>query len=242
MKGTINEKKMVSYQGAVEKVCARYADRDCFLVGQSFGNRVALHYLTGTYANMGNAKATESKTLAPHKWASKREQPSNLRGAITLGYPFGHETQDRAGPLRMLSSPNAALIISGTMDGYATGSFKDELNTVVQANEQLSIVWVKNGRHNVFEGGKKAERAEKNGEIVGAIRAFCQRRAGGQQGDQQGGQVPSSGGDGGDVSGKKRKAACRAAEEEPAACQAELAGEPDVESFETQKSMEEKEE
>lgn len=80
------------YHHAVEKVAEDHPGRDVWLVGQSFGNRLAVHYLTGTTA-VNTARTPENPVVAPAPWAGKPDPPSSVRGMICLGYPLHHATQ-----------------------------------------------------------------------------------------------------------------------------------------------------
>ncbi|MGA0303481.1 MAG: hypothetical protein ACO3K3_05435 [Schleiferiaceae bacterium] len=120
------------------------------LVGQSFGCRAIVHWMSGNHE-------VRKHPSIPAPWADDAAKPDNydalrgrIAGVLCFGYPLDHASQDRSAALKRLPADVRALFVMGTSDGQSLGSglsqskFEGVLNDTPASTQ---IIWVDRGGH-----------------------------------------------------------------------------------------------
>ena len=120
------------------------------LVGQSFGCRAIVHWMSG------NREVRKHPSI-PTPWSDDTAKPDNydalrgrIAGVLCFGYPLDHASQDRSAALKRLPADVRALFVMGTSDGQSLGSglsqskFEGVLDDTPASTH---IIWIDCGGH-----------------------------------------------------------------------------------------------
>lgn len=117
------------------------------LVGQSFGCRAIVHWMSANHEVRKHPSIPTSWTATPSNYDALR---GRIAAILCFGYPLDHHQQDRSAALKGLPSDVRAMFVMGTSDkqslgdGLSQSKFEGVLNAT---SATTSIIWVDRGGH-----------------------------------------------------------------------------------------------
>ena len=120
------------------------------LVGQSFGCRAIVHWMSGNHE-------VRKHPSIPTPWSDDTAKPDNydalrgrIAGVLCFGYPLDHASQDRSAALKRLPADVRALFVMGTSDGQSLGSSLSQAKfegVLDDTPASTQIIWIDRGGH-----------------------------------------------------------------------------------------------